>query len=129
MPTLKGAEASLPYVQCFLHLVSSATNVSVFHIAWLDTFWRDLVITSTFLGSCLFLFRRHHRTYRLSGFILLLHSPLFSETWPRGLMVFIFVIFRADIAPDWAVDTQATLPHSVGTAVMHVLVLRALPLC
>ncbi|KAF6086176.1 hypothetical protein HJG60_008382 [Phyllostomus discolor] len=30
MPTLKGTEASLSYVQCFLYLVSSSVNVSIF---------------------------------------------------------------------------------------------------
>ena len=43
MPTLKGTEASLSHVQCFLYLVSSSINVSVFHITWLDTFWTDLI--------------------------------------------------------------------------------------
>ena len=43
MPTLKGTEESLSYVQCFLYLVSSSINVSIFHITWLDTFWTDLV--------------------------------------------------------------------------------------
>ena len=43
VPTLKGTEASLSYVQCFLCLVSSSINVSVFHITWLDTFWEDLI--------------------------------------------------------------------------------------
>ena len=43
VPTLKGTEASLSYVQCFLYFVSSSINVSVFHITWMDTFWRDLV--------------------------------------------------------------------------------------
>ena len=38
VPTLKGTEVSLSYVQCFLYLVSSAVNVSSFHITWLDTF-------------------------------------------------------------------------------------------
>ena len=38
VPTLKGTEASLSCVQCFLHLVSSSTNVSIFHTLWLDTF-------------------------------------------------------------------------------------------
>ena len=37
VPTLKGTEASLSYVQCFLYLVSSSINVSIFHITWLDT--------------------------------------------------------------------------------------------
>ena len=32
MPTLKGTEAFLSYVQCFLYLVSSSINVSTFHI-------------------------------------------------------------------------------------------------
>ena len=40
---MKGTEASLPYVQCFLYLVRSSKNVSIFHITWLDTFWTDLV--------------------------------------------------------------------------------------
>ena len=42
MPTLKGTEALLSYVQYFLYLVSSSVNVSVFHI-WLDTFRTDLL--------------------------------------------------------------------------------------
>ena len=36
VPTLKGSKASLSYVQCFLYLVSSLINVSIFHSAWLD---------------------------------------------------------------------------------------------
>ena len=43
VPTLKGTEASLSYVQCFLYLGSSSINVSIFHITWLDTFWTDLI--------------------------------------------------------------------------------------
>ena len=38
--TLKGTEASLSYVQCYL--VSSPINVSIVHSTWLDTFWTDL---------------------------------------------------------------------------------------
>ena len=41
MPTLKGTEASLSYVQCFLYLESSSINVSIFHIVQLNTFWID----------------------------------------------------------------------------------------
>ena len=41
-PTLKGTEAWLSYVQCFLYLVSSLINVSFSHITWLDTFWTVL---------------------------------------------------------------------------------------
>ena len=43
-PTLKGTEASLSYAQCFLYLVSSAINVSIFHITWLDRFWTDQIM-------------------------------------------------------------------------------------
>ena len=43
MPTLKGTEGSLSYVQCFLYLVSSLINVSILNIAWLGTFWSGLV--------------------------------------------------------------------------------------
>ena len=43
VPTLKVTEESLYYVQCFLYLVSSSINVSIFHITWLDSFWADLV--------------------------------------------------------------------------------------
>ena len=39
MPTLKGTEAPLSYVQCFLYLIPSSINVSIFHIIGLDTFW------------------------------------------------------------------------------------------
>ena len=38
VPTLKGTEVTLSYVQCFLYLVSSSINVSIFHSTWLDTF-------------------------------------------------------------------------------------------
>ena len=43
MPTLKGTEVSLSYVQCFLYLISSSVNVSIFHIIWLDIFCTGLV--------------------------------------------------------------------------------------
>ena len=42
-PSLKGTEASLSCVQCFLYLVFSSINVSIFHILCLDTFWLDLI--------------------------------------------------------------------------------------
>ena len=40
---MKGTEASLSCVQCFLYLVSPSVNVSIFHSAWLHAFWTDLV--------------------------------------------------------------------------------------
>ena len=54
VPTLKGTEAPLSYVQCFLYFVSSSINVSIFHITWLDTFWTDPVyihISITYLQT------------------------------------------------------------------------------
>ena len=45
-PTSKATEVSLSYVQCFLHLISSLINASIFHITWLATFWTDLVCNS-----------------------------------------------------------------------------------
>ena len=49
VPTLKGTEASLSCVQCFLRLVSSLINVSIFHITWLVTFWTDLIYIHTYI--------------------------------------------------------------------------------
>ena len=43
VPTLKGTEASLSCVQCFMCLLSSSINVSLFHSTLLDTFWTDLI--------------------------------------------------------------------------------------
>ena len=38
VPTLKGTETSLSYVQCFLYLVSSSINVSTFHVTcWIPS--------------------------------------------------------------------------------------------
>ena len=45
VPTLKGTEVSLPYVQCFLYFVSSSINVSIFHSTWLNIFCTDLIYT------------------------------------------------------------------------------------
>ena len=49
VPTLKGPEVSLSCVQCFFCLLSSSINVSSFLIAWLDTFWTDLICIHLFL--------------------------------------------------------------------------------
>ena len=43
VPTLKGTEASLSYVWCFLYIVSPSINVFTFYITCLDTFWTDLM--------------------------------------------------------------------------------------
>ena len=49
VPTWKGTEASLSYVQYFLYLVSSSISVSIFLITWLDTFLTDLINTYKFI--------------------------------------------------------------------------------
>ena len=53
MPTLKGTEASLSYVQCFLYLLSSSMSISIFHSMWLDTFWTDLVCHAGGSNTCI----------------------------------------------------------------------------
>ena len=40
MPTLKGTEVSLSYVQCFLYLLQ---KMSLFHSTRLDNFWTDFI--------------------------------------------------------------------------------------
>ena len=46
VPTLKGIELSLSYVQCFLYLVYSSIKVSILHITWVDTFWTNLLCST-----------------------------------------------------------------------------------
>ena len=54
---LKETETSLSYVQCFLYLVSSSINVSIFHTAWMATFWTDLIIyVYTYIWNHYFLY-------------------------------------------------------------------------
>ena len=55
VPTLKGTEVLLSYIQCFLYLVSSSVNVSIFHITWLDAFW----ICPLYIGFCIIHGLRH----------------------------------------------------------------------
>ena len=50
--TLKRIEVSLSCVQCFLCLVSSSINVSIFHITRPDTFWTDLA----YVGICVHMY-------------------------------------------------------------------------
>ena len=57
VPTLKGTEASLSYVQCFLYHLSSSINVYIFHIAWLDTFWTDLIYITKLGMSLIYLLK------------------------------------------------------------------------
>ena len=52
VPTLKGTDTLLSYVQCFLYLLSSSINVSIFHITWLDTFLTDLIYVYIYVCVC-----------------------------------------------------------------------------
>ena len=86
VPTLKGTEASLSYVQCFLYLVSPSVNVSIFHIRWLDTFWRDCkyvcICMYVYIHACMYL----HILYihlHISG--ALIFTTVSKETLPFHL--------------------------------------------
>ena len=66
--TLKGTKVPLSCVQCFLDLVTSSINVSIFHSTWLDTFWTDLVCISLLwlTMDCLPLFLTSSAVFPLS---------------------------------------------------------------
>ena len=68
MPTLKGTEASLSHVQCFLYLVSSSINVSVFHITWSDTFRTDIIYIYCLFAQKIFSFLESHPWSEISSF-------------------------------------------------------------
>ena len=68
VPTLKGTEVSLSYVQYFLYLVS-LINVPSFPITWLDTFWTDLYVidiyiyVSIYLSTYLYIYHTYTYVY------------------------------------------------------------------
>ena len=45
---LEGDRGIIVLCTCFLYIVSSSINVSIFHITWLDTFWTDLIFTAKY---------------------------------------------------------------------------------
>ena len=64
MPAMKGTEASLSYVQCFLYLVSSSVNVSIVFIlhGWVP-FGQTLYaiqIPDSEMGAVTFQLNRHY---------------------------------------------------------------------
>ena len=72
VPTLKRTVVlSLTYIQCFLHLVSSSVNVSIFHCAWVDTFWTGLYI----LKFCFYSFPRRPAGCARAGCASLAQGP------------------------------------------------------
>ena len=71
VPSLKATEASLSYVQCFLYLVSSSINVSIFHITGLDIFWTDLLCNLSPQSSIIYNSQDMKTTYLLiNGWII-----------------------------------------------------------
>ena len=67
VPTLKGTEVSLSDAQCFLYLVSSLINASIFHSIWLHTFWTGPInYGNCFFALCLWAYKRFHNTTQLS---------------------------------------------------------------
>ena len=85
VPTLKGTEASLSYVHCFMYLISSSINVSIFYITWLDISWMDLVqsVLLTVITE-LYLKVYAHPLTKVSLFPLLLspQQPPFYSQFP-----------------------------------------------
>ena len=84
--TLKGIEVSLSYVQCFLYLVSSSTNVSIFHITWSDTFWTDLVC------MCVCVYTHIYIKYTMHN-LPTLFSIRLNSVWLTLSKVIFFLIF------------------------------------
>ena len=62
MPTLKGTEVSLSYVECFLYLVSSSINVSIFSY-YVAGYFLDRLYLSIYLSIYLHI----HERWRKSG--------------------------------------------------------------
>ena len=79
MPTLKGTEVSLSYEQCFLYLVSSSRNVSIFHNTWLDTLsphtHRSIDLSSIYLEDKL---TKCKQLMKLGGRYISIHSTVLS---------------------------------------------------
>ena len=85
VPTLTGTEVPLSYAQCFLYLVSSSINISIFHSIWLDTFLTDLVnkkIWKNVYGHSKTVFFQYIHT--LCGFSLAYLDFQHHDSWALG---------------------------------------------
>ena len=129
VPTLKGIEASLSHVQCFLYLVSSSRNVSIFHITWPDTFWTGLVYLCIYyllLNSrpCILIYvcvSRYFTTTQISLLIFYSCINIFPQrfAWPEIALVYLlffgvfnnqyhfFVVFKSMLF--WSLNSMITL--------------------
>ena len=92
MPTWKGTEVSLSYVQCFLCLVSSI-YVSIFHFTWLDTSWTELIYL-----ICLYICPSPHPSRPLFP-----HPPvhqcihLYQSSYLSVCMVYVFTLIMEHV--------------------------------
>ena len=76
VPTLRGTEAPFSHVQCFLYLISSLINISIFHSTWLGTFWTYLVTLNTYILPT-----------QMASLILGTHSMMVFLTFSGHLLV------------------------------------------
>ena len=92
VPTLKGTEASLSYVQCFLYLVSSSINVSIFHITWLDTFWIHYIYIQGEAKGNLQLWVCE-TVYCIINYCIIFHTNNFELTFASPVYTCIFICY------------------------------------
>ena len=78
VPALKGTEASLFNVQCFLYIVSSSINVSIFHVTWLDTSWTDFLYQGNRIKNPE-IDSHKHLTHLFKNFYSIKDVPIFSH--------------------------------------------------
>ena len=91
VPTLKGTEASLSYVPCFLYPISSSINVSIFCIPWLDTFWTYLLWSP--LNPCPYLRKKTSTIKKIKNFQLTGLKQSKMESLPLwSLVIFFFTM-------------------------------------
>ena len=93
MPTLKGTEMSLSYVHCFLYLVSSSINVSIFHITWLDTYWTVLIYIR--LCVCIYIYTCTQTIYTfIYIYILYIYKDYIYTHAIIYMNIYIYVLSR-----------------------------------
>ena len=81
---------SLSYVQCFLYILSSSINVSIFHITWLDTFWTDYIYMYICIYTYTYIHIRIciHMHLDLDGFIVNISRRLRNSGFHLGIGFF-----------------------------------------
>ena len=86
-------------VLCTIFLVSSSINISIFHITWLDTFWRDLIFFCKWPPFC-------HSDIQILP--LLLELPTFTTMCLNVLLYYSFSAFSISVESIWW-DWETTL--------------------